>query len=454
MWNVSRHKPRGIRALRAAERTVDELDITALATDGRGVARPEGRPVVFVARALPGERVRARMIRQRSSFGEAEIEDILVPSAERRAAPCPWFSRCGGCTLQQLSSERQLAAKRGWLLETLRRVGRWSPEALAQAEACLLATGLADTGYRQRVRAHFDGRNLGFCERSSHRIVPVCSATPCLVAAPLIQRHWDDVRNVLCAWAEGLGQVRVEIELTETIDGRLVLEPVAGPQLAELRKRLGQLPFAHCGDVFEVPHPFWGSYQVHRESFVQPHVRAVDAYATALRADLEDWFAHAALKAPCIAWDLYAGSGPFSLLAADAARGRVAVQSFAVEGIAAAMRAAERNCAGKGTLTTVCRDVREFLADGSLELPAVVIADPPRAGLGLEFSEELAGRLVRSEQPVWFGYVACSPAALARDVAAFLARGFVLRALHLYDAFPQTEHYEAIAILTHRKDGE
>ena len=104
-----------------------DADIVALAHDGRGIARIDGK-VVFVAGALPGERVRLRILRRRRKMDEAQLLAVLSPSPDRVVPKCEHFGLCGGCTLQHLSPRAQLAAKQGQLLEDLARIGRVAPQ--------------------------------------------------------------------------------------------------------------------------------------------------------------------------------------------------------------------------------------------------------------------------------------------------------------------------------------
>src|SRR5687767_13920931 len=100
-----------------------ELEIHDVAFGGAGVARHEGK-VLFVPCAAPGEPIRARVVRSRKKFIEAELVEILQPAPERVEPPCLYFGRCGGCAYQHLNYETQLKLKQAQVEQTLRRVGR------------------------------------------------------------------------------------------------------------------------------------------------------------------------------------------------------------------------------------------------------------------------------------------------------------------------------------------
>jgi 23S rRNA (uracil1939-C5)-methyltransferase len=103
-----------------------ELDIVDLSHDGRGVARVEGK-AVFVAGALPGERVRAKQTLRKKHFDEATTSEVLVASPQRVEPRCPHFGTCGGCALQHLAPDAQIAAKQHVLLENFERIGHVRP---------------------------------------------------------------------------------------------------------------------------------------------------------------------------------------------------------------------------------------------------------------------------------------------------------------------------------------
>src|SRR5271154_1405313 len=151
------------RELNAGE--IQEADIVDLAHDGRGIARVNGK-AVFIDGALPGERVRFRVVKRRRQLDEAGLVDVLAASPDRVVPACAHFGICGGCTLQHLSAPAQLAAKERQLLDNLERIGRVRPERV------LAPMHGPQWAYRRRARlgvkyVHKKGRVLaGFRERA------------------------------------------------------------------------------------------------------------------------------------------------------------------------------------------------------------------------------------------------------------------------------------------------
>ena len=153
-----------------------DVTIEKLVYGGDGLSRVDGT-VVFTPYVLPRERVRAEVTRQKPGLLWTRLAEVLDPSAERVAAPCPYFTWCGGCHYQHAPYERQLELKRGILMEELRRVGKIeAPEEIA------IVSG-EPWGYRNRSQFHVRNGRLGYLEARSHRLCPV---ETCPISSPKI----------------------------------------------------------------------------------------------------------------------------------------------------------------------------------------------------------------------------------------------------------------------------
>jgi 23S rRNA (uracil1939-C5)-methyltransferase len=165
-----------------------ELDLTIhdVAFGGSGVARHEGQ-VVFVPFTAPGELVRARVVRKKKNFVEAELVAVVRPSPDRVEPRCPYFTRCGGCTGQHLAYAAQLALKQQQVEQTLRRVGR-----MAAVPMRPIVPAPRDYGYRNRIRVHVGGGVAGFFAHGAHTIVDV---EECVIAAPVVNAALRELRR-------------------------------------------------------------------------------------------------------------------------------------------------------------------------------------------------------------------------------------------------------------------
>src|SRR5438046_2679811 len=160
-----------------------ELTIEKLVYGGDGLGRVEGR-VVLAPFTLPGERVVVEPVSERGGLLRARVKEVIQPSPERVAAPCPYFGRCGGCHYQHAPYEFQLVAKLGILREELRRLGKIEPP-----EDITVVSG-EPWNYRNRAQFHIEGHRLGYLEMRSHKL---CGIDYCPISSPRI----NEVINTL-----------------------------------------------------------------------------------------------------------------------------------------------------------------------------------------------------------------------------------------------------------------
>jgi tRNA/tmRNA/rRNA uracil-C5-methylase (TrmA/RlmC/RlmD family) len=389
-----------------------DLDVGPVAHGGHCVARVPaadggaGR-VVFVRHALPGERVRAVVTDDGGgAFCRADAIAVLVAAPGRVEPSCPWARAggCGGCDWQHADGATQRALKTAVLREQLERLG--GPAALLDAAPVVeeLPGGLL--GWRHRVRLAVDGEGrAGLRAHRSHDVLPVadCPLVPSGTLPPVLtQRFPPGVEVDVAVDADGLRCVTDGSD-PDHADAAAVVQRAAGREW-----RL-------------TPGSFW---QVH------------PALADTLAAVVGDW---AQAPAGGTAWDLYGGVGLFAAVLAEQVGpdGRVTVVESSRQAVAD----------GRAALADLPQ-VRWRTGRVERELPSlhgrpdVVVADPPRRGLGRALVAALCAR-----EPGRIVHVACDPAALARDVALFASQGYRLAALRAFDAFPMTHHMECTALL-------
>jgi 23S rRNA (uracil1939-C5)-methyltransferase len=426
-----------------------ELQVESLAQGGRGVARANGY-VVFVAGALPGDVVRARLGRVRRDFAEAVTVELLRPAADRIADRCVHDGEpCPGSPWQGLPYERQLAEKAAHVEDALRRLGRLEGFDLEPIEAAE-----AQWGYRNKLEYSFgerDGRPIvGFHRRGSW--AEIVDASGCLLAS----EAQDGARAEVLAWAEArgipaydartedgvlrnlvvregrrTGQVqtrlvtsRAEIERPPVDLHTIVDSPGGGTDgqtgvLGEehLEERLGDLRLRISGTAF---------FQTNTEM-------AERLYAVARE--------YAGLSGNERVYDLYCGIGTIGLTMAAAA-GDV----WGIETVPGAVVDAEANARrnGIGNARFVAGDARTSIRPllEQAGRPDVVVVDPPRAGL----SKKVVRRVLECE-PARIVYVSCNPTTLAPNAAQLAEAGYRLRRVRPVDMFPQTPHIECVALL-------
>jgi tRNA/tmRNA/rRNA uracil-C5-methylase (TrmA/RlmC/RlmD family) len=410
--------------------SVIEVAIDGFTHGGEGVGRIDGK-VVLVAGALPGERVRVTVTEDRQRYSRATLVEVLVASPDRVAPPCPVADACGGCDLQHVAPEAARRLRTRVVREQLARLGGFGDTAHDLVEECR-AVG-PDLGYRNHVQLHAgpDGR-LGFHREASHDVVPI---EHCPVAN-------DEVNRLLARF--GVGSGARELSLRAVGDARTaVVTPGDGavalpedvPTLA-LRQADGR-PVVVRGDGSSPVEIAGVTLHLPVDAFFQVNTSGAAALVAAVREAAGD------VRNRDV-WDLYAGVGLLALpLAADGAH-VLAVESVgpAVDALARAAREQELDVR---VLTERVEHVVRRAAEGdrSLDPPEIVVADPPRAGLGRRTASDLA-RLAPSRLVL----VSCDVASLARDLRDLVAEGFTVERVVPLDLFPMTHHVETVSTLT------
>jgi len=389
-----------------------EVEVGPVAHGGHCVARHDGR-VLFVRHALPGELVVAEVTEDRGgSFCRADAVEVLRAAPSRVDPVCPHAvpGGCGGCDWQHADPGEQRRLKAAVVAEQLARLGGIDVD----VEVEELPGGSLDWRTRARLAVDDDGR-AGFRAHRSHRVVPVAG---CPIAAPgtvdvVVGRTWTPGAELAVAVD---ADAHSHVTESPPASGRHRPRPRRVFGAAVARERAARREW----DVD--PHGFW---QVHPDA------------ADVLVEVVEQW---ADAPAGGVAWDLYSGVGLFASVLA----GQVGPLGTvcAVESAGAATRDCASNLADLAQVRTVTGRVDDVLARGDLPAPDVVVLDPPRKGAGRDVVTAIAA----AAPPVVI-YVACDPAALARDVATFAERGYPLAALRAFDAFPMTHHVECVALL-------
>jgi 23S rRNA (uracil1939-C5)-methyltransferase len=163
-----------------------ELRIEDVAFGGKGVARDEGK-AVFIPLTIDGERVAAKIVREKKQFAEGELVELLDPSPHRVLPECPYFGSCGGCSYQHVSYEHQLELKARQVEQAMRRIGR-----LAEPPLRPIIPSPLPYGYRNRVTVHAEDNVVGFYRRDVHALMNV---ERCSIAAPEVNAALAQLRE-------------------------------------------------------------------------------------------------------------------------------------------------------------------------------------------------------------------------------------------------------------------
>ena len=385
------------------------------ANGGSCVARHEGR-VVFVRYALPGETVKVRVVGDHGSYWHADVVEVIDPSPDRIDSLCPiaGVDGAGCCDLAFAEPAATRRLKGAVVANQLARLGRyqWRDEDSATAEP---VGDVGATGWRTRVRLDTSGEGrAGFHRYHSSELVTE------LNCAQLPAGMLDGLNDWV--WPPG-AQLHVAVD----DDGdRHVVQ--SGPRTG--RKSTTQVVDGNYEAVQRVGERIW---RVPVTAFWQAHRDAARIYSDLVA----DW---AQLDAGMTAWDLYGGAGIFAAVLAEAVgeRGRVVT----VDTSRGASRSAREALADLGWVSVVTDSVRRALGQQA-ERADVAVLDPPRSGAGRDVIDLLAA----AEVPRVV-HIGCEAASFARDVGLYLAHGYTVEDLRVFDSFPLTHHVECVAVFT------
>jgi tRNA/tmRNA/rRNA uracil-C5-methylase (TrmA/RlmC/RlmD family) len=382
-----------------------QVTIEKVAHGGHFIARHDGA-VIFVRHGIPGENCTIQITSTGSSFNRADVVSVQTPSEFRVEARCSFAHRngCGGCDFQHISVHHQRKLKSDVITEQFSRIAKIDLKVEVEEVG-------ESTHWRTRAIATTDRNGkLGFFKSRSHSIAPV---TDCIICVEGM--NFAEISN-----RELKGDVRVEISSSNTGERSIALAPTRGEEKARLTEGPAVLHENVLGRTLEVS----------QESFWQSHKKAPEVLTQAV---LE--FAN--IKTGEHVLDLYGGVGLFSAAILDAVgpTGHVDL----IEGSRVATADASRNFVGHANITIATGDVAKLLP--RITAADVVVLDPPRDGAGKEAVAHIARLAPRA-----IVYVACDPAALARDTGYLSDNGYSLVKVRAFDLFPMTHHIECVAL--------
>ena len=368
---------------------------------------------------LPGERVSLEPVRESKRGRKPDsknvfwhsVKDVLEPSPDRVAPRCPHFGKCGGCQYQHARYETQLQLKTAILREQLQRMGRVTYEGEVR-----VISG-AEYEYRNRCQFQITDGKLGYFEQGSNDLIPI---EQCPIASPVIFDAVTKIRKILPRFVS-----RLEL-FTNGVDVQLNIlrseKPVARRFFDDCAKLV---PGADRPHLDYVVGPY--SYRVNHKSFFQVNRFLIEPLVDAVLDGAEGESA----------FDLYAGVGLFTL---PLAKRFEKVTSVEIGGSANGDLQFNLERAGLKARAVFNR-TEDWLA-AATAAPDLIVADPPRTGLGKAAVKEL----LRLKAPR-VTLISCDPATLARDLQAMIEGGYEIADLTLIDLFPQTFHLETIVKL-------
>jgi tRNA/tmRNA/rRNA uracil-C5-methylase (TrmA/RlmC/RlmD family) len=382
-----------------------ELTIEKVAHGGHFIARHNGA-VIFVRHAIPGELCTIEITSTGSSFNRADVVSVSQPSEFRVQPPCTYSHRagCGGCDFQHISRQHQRALKSDVITEQFSRI--------AKKDVRVEVEEVGDSlGWRTRAIATTNRNGeLGFYKSRSHSITPVDNCMICVKGMNFSEISSRPLK----------GDMRVEISASNSGERTIALAPTRGEEKARITEGPSVLHENVAGRILEVS----------QESFWQSHEKAPEILTQAV-------LDCAQLQPGDHVLDLYGGVGLFTAAMIDAVG--VTGHVDLIEGSKIATEDAKRNFSLYNNVTIATGDVGKLLP--RVSSADVVVLDPPREGAGKDVIAQISALHPRA-----IVYVACDPAALARDTAYLEDHSYSLASLRAFDLFPMTHHIECVAL--------
>jgi 23S rRNA (uracil1939-C5)-methyltransferase len=443
-----------------------ELEITDLSGSGDGVGRWDNR-VVFVPDTVPGDRIQARLVFTKPSFGRGKLLEVLTPGGNRVRPPCIVADKCGGCQWQPVAYATQLAAKERQITDALQRIGGFTAipmDAILAAESPL--------GYRNKVTYPLglsaEGQvKAGYYRKGTHQII---NLNQCPVQDehfnPLLAEVKQDIQTQ--GWSiydetTHNGQMRHLVFRIGRRTGELLLTLVSNtwdlPGIEDLaaqwKERYPELVGvcvnrnqAQGNTIFgpETRYVVGQPYLTERFAGLEFHIYPTtffQVYTEQAERLLRCVLDHLNLQGKETVVDAYCGVGTLTLPLARRAGYCLGLEVQA-EAVDVARENAQLNAIENirfqvGTVATLLPTVTEVLGG---DRPDIVVLDPPRKGCEGGVLDALL-----TLKPPHIVYMSCNPATLARDLKQLCAGGYRLERLQPADFFPQTSHVECVAFL-------
>lgn len=428
-----------------------ELNILDINDDGDGVGKIDGQ-VVFIPNTLPNETVSCRIIAIKKGFAIGKVEKFINISQDRREPFCPYFNKCGGCSLQHMKYESQLEHK----TDIVKRAFKRNAHIDITPNRCMSTD---EQRYRNKIALPCSDTGIGLYRKGSHNIVPI---TDCPVTKDFASRLINIINQYVSTnhiplyneeYHTGIIKHIVARYLDNTLLVTLVVTQDRLVGLAELytslQEEFGNVglnlnintlgnnvilsdKWQHVAGVNNISCETNGiKYSISNASFYQ------------INDDIRDKIYNDVLSnitSDDNVIDAYSGAGLLTAMMA-----KVAKESYGIEIIPQAVDNAEE----LKKLNNL-KNMHNFCGDCAVELPKIitqhniskVVLDPPRKGC----DKAVLDAIVQS-RPNTIIYVSCNPQTLARDCKILLDGGYTITYMQPYDMFPNTSHVETVVRL-------
>ncbi len=459
-----------------------DLDIESIAFQGMALARKD-KIVHFVKGAVPGDKVKAKILHKKRNYIETQLEEIYEPSADRIKPECMHFGPCGGCSWQQLEYDKQLYWKKQHIIDSFERIGKVSvgmfkdtlpsPKTFKYRNKMEFSFGASRWLTEEEVHTEGEVPNKHFAAglHIPGRFDKVLDIRECLIQPEIgnsilntvrnkalelgclpynTRKHNGFLRNLVIRSTKNVREIMVILVTTtpgEDNEKRMIdwlrdEFTAEFPEVNELYHAVNDKPAqVAVGDITKLKGEGFITdsildveYRISPFSFFQTNSYQLDQFISMI---LET----AGITYSNVVWDLYCGTGSITLPAA-----RRAEKIIGLEVVESSIKDAKSNAELNGidNVEFFCTDLHSKDIEGFLDelpRPDIIIVDPPRAGMHKNLVEKIVH--IAPERIV---YISCNPTTQARD-CELMSQLYNVRSVQPVDMFPHTFHVESIALL-------
>jgi len=460
-----------------------EVEITDLAAGGKGVARIDGK-VVFVEKAIPGQKVVIRVFKDRRDYAEARTVSIVRNSPHYTEPRCSHFAYCGGCSLQNMQYEEQIRYKRIWLADALKKIG-----GLENVDVCETVPSPDVFYYRNKMEFSFGNKiwnekeakiespGFGLGLHLPGRFDTIVNIEDCYLQSAVSAKIVNIVRDFARNSGLPVYDIRRQkgfwrfliIREGKKTDSTLIniVTNKADQKELDIVTELGDILTKEAGSSLSLVHAehpgksqaaVWeririvagrdfieekigtGVFRVESATFFQVNTLQVENLYAAIKEGGN-------FSGDEVVYDLYSGTGTIPLYLAGAVKRIVGIELEEASVEAAKENAARNNIENCSFIQGKVRSTIKYPPALYKEFgkPDVVVTDPPRSGMDPKTVER-----IMSLNPGRIIYVSCNPATLARDLSV-LAENYAVKHIVPVDMFPHTAHLESVSFLERKE---
>ena len=409
-----------------------ETTITGLENEGSGVAKINGM-IVFIPKALIGEKVRVRILEIKKNFARGKIVEILEKSSKRTESLCPYYEECGGCNLRHQTSAENLKFKKEKVEVALQKIGK------LDVEVDDIVPSFKENNYRNKVSFKVENSRIGFYGEGTYQLIDIDN---CMLAENDINNALVVIRDYLSKYENEIKTITIKygnassdllIDIYSTSDKDIDILDYLDDNIRNLKTVIfnDQVVYGN-GYIKQVSNGLM--FNCSSKSFFQVNTnQAEKLYDAAVKL--------AKISDKDVVLDLYCGTGTITSIIAGYAKKVIGIEIVEDAIIDAKYNLQMNNISN---VKFICGDSAKEIIKIKDNID-IIFVDPPRKGV-----DRTAIAVMKKIYPKKIIYISCNPVTMARDLS-YLTDLYDVKKVVPFDMFPNTSHVECITLLEKKK---